>query len=105
MRSQGYQNLYPDELMLEVFGKLNPSGDEKAQHFFSCWRAWHARTLFYSPRNTQTEAEIRQRLQSLGFKNLFDFQIRGGQVRFKTDSDLALAKLSLSAVFGVRDEH
>lgn len=109
MRSEIYQNLYPDELMLETFGKLNPSSEEKAQYFFTCWRAWHSRRLILTGTKisdrVRTEHEVRSRLQSLGFKNLFDFQVRGSQVRFRADSDLALAKLTLSDVFGVQDEY
>jgi hypothetical protein len=93
MRSEVYQSLYPDDLMLETFGKLNPSTTEKSRFYHDSWRDWESHAMYYD-HGAYNIPEFKNILKSLGLRDVFDFQVRRGQVRFKTDLHLALVKLS-----------
>ena len=93
MRSKIYQELYPDELMLQYFGTLSPSVSEKSEFYHTNWQNWEANAMYYD-NELYNEHEIKYRLKSLGLRDIFDFQVRRIQVRFRSASDLAMAKLS-----------
>ena len=93
MRSKIHQELYPDELMLETFGTLNPSSSMKSEFYHGAWQNWQENSFYYDHVEFNTY-EIKNVLKALGFKDLFDFQVRQNQIRFKQASDLAVARLA-----------
>lgn len=93
MRSQIYQDLYPDDLMLQTFGTLTPSNEQKSEFFHDSWLNWREH-LFYYDNAEYNVHEVKKILKSLGFKDFFDFQVRPPQIRFRLASDLAVARLA-----------
>lgn len=89
-RSNTYQSMYPDEYMLEAFGKLNPNVHERNTYFFDLW--CKRRPNRYKV-NTSDKNAIKQCLKSTGLKDLWDFQLRGNEIRFEHPEDLAMFKL------------
>ena len=93
MRSSVYQELYPDDLMWQIFGTLTPSAEAKSEFYHSSWLDWRDNSFIYDNKQFNLH-EIRNILKGLGFKDVFDFQIRQNQVRFRLASDLAVARLA-----------
>lgn len=90
-RSHTYQSLYPDELMLEAFGKLNPSSSEKATYFFEMWVARRSNKIVV---HDIKKYEIKDLLRQLGLRELWDYQLKTNEIRFEHKEDLAMFKLA-----------
>lgn len=93
MRSSIYQELYPDDLMLETFGTLTPSSQAKSEFYHNSWLDWRVNSFIYDNSEFNVH-EVKRILKGMGFKDFFDFQIRPPQIRFRLASDLAVARLS-----------
>lgn len=79
--------------MLETFGTLTPSNDAKSEFYHNSWLDWRENAFIYDNRE-YSAIEVKKALKSLGFKDLFDFQVRPPQIRFRLASDLAVARLA-----------
>ena len=91
-RSNTYRKIFDDDCMIEVFGKLEPSTPERTARFFELWCEWRPNRIKLKPK-TQPYV-IKKQLDQLGMKDLFDFQVRSDEIRFKNKEDYALAILS-----------
>ena len=91
-RSNTYRKLFDDDCMLEVFGTLEPSTPERTARFFELWCEWRPNRIKLNPKTQPYTIKIL--LYDLGMKDLFDFQVRSEEVRFRNQEDYALALLS-----------
>lgn len=94
MRSQFYQNLYPDDLMIKTFGTLTPTTSQKSEYYHTSWRDWSEHAFNYDYKEYSAN-EVKRILKDLGLRDIFDFLVRPNQVRFRLASDLAVAKLAV----------
>lgn len=93
-RSSTYMSIFSDEKMLEAFGKLNPSITERTAFFAECWISW--RPNRYMLNRGRSEKELRRILIEYGLQDLWDFQLKSGQIRFRTSELAAISKLSIA---------
>lgn len=98
LRSNIHQKLYPDDLVLDAFGKLNPSISERTAYFFDCWvdnrpNRYMIKEIISSQRKPII-AEMNMLLDKIGLTPMWDYQIKGSEIRFARASDLAMFKLS-----------
>lgn len=91
-RSNVYQEMYPDEKMLEAFGKLNPSAQERNAYFFDLWLQRRSNSCtITSKRDKQRAKDI---LKAMGLKEMWDYQIRENSIRFEHKQDNAMFKIA-----------
>lgn len=90
-RSNVYQDMYPDEKMLEAFGTLTPSAQERNAYFFDLWlmRRNNAVTI-----NMTDKERAKRILKTMGLKEMWDYQIRDKSIRFEHKQDSAMFKLA-----------
>ena len=93
LRSELHQRLMPDELMLTAFGKLNPSVNERTTYFFDLWMDSNKNVLKLSDRGKLIREIFDKHCRDLGLLPLWDYQIKGVEVRFLRADDLAMVKL------------
>jgi len=95
-RSATHQKLMPDQLLLEAFGKLNPSTSERTMYFFDVWceSKQHSYKLEAPIRPDMIKIRVQDICNKLGFLPLWDYQIKGTEVRFKQQEDLAMFIIS-----------
>lgn len=94
VKSSTLQRIFPDEYMLEAFGKLNPSRSERTVYFFDKWCEWHNNKIKISHLNTQKIHDIQKILDQLGVKEFWDYQMRNGEIRFIDSETLGFFKIS-----------
>lgn len=94
VKSSTLQRIFPNEYMLEAFGKLNPSRSERTVYFFDKWCEWHNHRVKISHLNTQKIYEIQKILDHLGVKEFWDYQMRNGEIRFVDAETLGFFKIS-----------
>lgn len=88
-RSKVYQEMYPDALMMEAFGKLNPTVTEKSNYFFKLWRERRPNRVIING-NTG----VKETLKALQLKEPWDYQYKTTEVRFESAEDMAMFKLA-----------
>jgi len=93
-RSNTYANMFSDEKMLEAFGKLNPTLTERTAYFAECWLEWRANR--YMLIRGKSDRELRKVLIDYGLQDFWDFQLKSGQIRFRTPDLAAISKLSIA---------
>lgn len=98
VRSRLYQEMMPDDLVLPAFGKLNPTLAERTSYFFSKWLDTNANKMFITtaPRDKQFDQVInrfRAYCKECGLRELWDYQVKGNEVRFSRPADLAMIRL------------
>ena len=95
-KSNTMANLFPDELLVEVFGTSSPSMKEKHRYFFDQWMQWkNNRWVPGLVRNASNHGSIvRKKLTDLGLREFWDYQLRPGEIRFASPEYLAMWKLA-----------
>lgn len=102
-RSSLHQRLLPDEAMMKAFGKLNPTVSERTVHFFELWMDSRNYSLQLGERqvigvqklNDKNLRENADKLcKRLGYLPLWDYQIKGLEIRFTSETDLAMFKIN-----------
>jgi hypothetical protein len=95
-RSQTYQSIYPDDLMLKAFGTTTPSNTQKNAYFFQQWSSWkyHSVTLPILVNRAYVTAVCRK----IGLKEFWDYQLRGPTLRFADADMLAFFKMAAADV-------
>lgn len=95
-QSQTMANLFPDELLIEVFGTSSPSMKEKHRYFFDQWMQWkNNQCALDTDRNANNHASvIRSQLRDLGLREFWDYQLRPSEIRFASQEYLAMWKLA-----------
>ena len=97
---------FPDDFMMKAFGTLSPTPSQRLEYFGNNWDKWKDNAFKFPPaaprpafpRNSrnvmseETHSEHINRahiLRDLGIYHLWDFQIRGDEIRFREPSFLA----------------
>jgi hypothetical protein len=93
-RSSTYNRMFSDDKMLEAFGKLNPTLTERTAYFAECWIQW--RPNKYMLIRGKSDRELRKILLDYGLQDLWDFQLKSGQIRFRSSDMAAISKLSIA---------
>lgn len=89
-RSSIYQKQFDDQQMLDAFGTLTPSTEKRTAHFFSLWIDWRKHRVKLKRNSVRP---VRSLLNEIGFKELWEYQLREGEVRFCNPDILAMAVL------------
>lgn len=89
-RSETYQKIYPDELMLKAFGTLTPDVSRRLTYFFDMWMERRKYRCFVD--NTKIKLAINV-LKQIGLKDPWDYQFKGPEIRFSYAEDLAQFKI------------
>ncbi len=115
--SKYYTTLFPDDIMIEVFGHVQPTPSERANYFKNMWYDW-SDNEFVVPKPHGYERMVHQMLEP-HMKALFEWQVRPEMIqdsnmdkndatsnkrymkkvlvlRFKTPELCALGKILLS---------
>lgn len=84
-RSLVYSSIFPDDLMMEAFGVINPSQAQKNEYFFNCWIEWRVNEIktnnVVSPHVFKTATK--DKCNRIGLKEFWDYQVKGFSIRFK----------------------
>ena len=96
--SEIYSNLFPEDLVMAVFGTTMPSQSKKNEYFFTCWMSWKDNELktntVVSP--SVFKKSVKDICNQIGLKEFWDYQTRGFSIRFKEQEMLAFFKISVS---------
>ena len=115
--SKYYTTLFPDDIMIEVFGHTDPSPSDRANYFKNMWYEWSNHEIVM-PKRTGLERVLHDKLEP-HMKALFEWQVRAEMkqdatmdqndttsnkrymrkvlvLRFKTPDLCALGKILLS---------
>ena len=90
-RSSVYQEMYPDDKMMEAFGTLTPSAQVRNAFFFGLWMKRRSNSFALEPKDREKAKCI---LKSLGLKEMWDYQIRDKGIRFEHKQDSAMFKIA-----------
>lgn len=89
--------IYTQELLLRVFGTLEPTLEQRTSWTFHAWRDRRYWCMNFANSNT-TSTQVRSCLLELGLQEFADFLIHGQQVRFHNAELKALATLAASGL-------
>lgn len=89
-RSQTYQSLYPDRLMLAAFGTLTPDIATRSSYFFNLWMKRRPYRYFVQKEKIRLAHAT---LKLLNIKEQWDYQFQGNEIRFEHAEDLAQFKI------------
>jgi hypothetical protein len=95
-RSNTYQAIYPDELMVRAFGTVTPSVLQKNTYFFQQWVEWKSQGITLSidvPRSAVIDV-----CRKIGLKEFWDYQLRGRVLRFSSAEFLAFFKMAATDI-------
>lgn len=89
-RSSIHQAMYPDDQMMEAFGKLNPDTTERTAYFFELWMIRKP----YEVKFTDAPALHHDICKGLGLKAPWDYQIQGNAIRFDNAEQFAYYRIA-----------
>jgi hypothetical protein len=72
--SKYYNTLFPDDVMIEAFGNIQPTPSERANYFKSMWYDWSDYEIVM-PKRTGLERTLHEILEP-HMKALFEWQVR-----------------------------
>jgi hypothetical protein len=72
--SKYYNTLFPDDVMIEAFGNIQPTPSERANYFKSMWYEWSDYEIVM-PKRTGLERTLHEILEP-HMKALFEWQVR-----------------------------
>jgi hypothetical protein len=72
--SKYYNTLFPDDVMIEAFGNIQPTPSERANYFKSMWYEWSDYEIVM-PMRTGLERTLHEILEP-HMKALFEWQVR-----------------------------
>ena len=89
-RSSIHQAMYPDDQMMEAFGKLNPDTTERTAYFFELWMIRKPYEIKFAD-GSATHHEI---CKSLGLRSPWDYQVQGNAIRFDNAEQFAYYRIA-----------
>lgn len=72
--SKYYTTMFPDDVMIEVFGNVQPTPSERATYFKNMWYKWSDNEIVM-PKQHGLERELHEKLEP-HMKALFEWQVR-----------------------------
>jgi hypothetical protein len=98
-RSEIYKEIFDDDEMLAAFGKLNPTVKERTAYFFDRWMDWRNNRLRFSSKIITSDRDhFKEKLKQIGLRDLWDYQFRNNEIRFKDKESLAFFKIVASDI-------
>ena len=85
-----HQAMYPDDQMMEAFGKLNPDTTERTAYFFELWMIRKP----YEVKFADGPASHHDICKGLGLKAPWDYQIQGNAIRFNDAEQFAYYRIA-----------
>tara|TARA_B100000497_G_C7567479_1_gene342078 strand:- start:233 stop:496 length:264 start_codon:yes stop_codon:yes gene_type:complete len=82
--------MYPDDQMMEAFGKLNPDTTERTAYFFELWMIRKPYEIKFTD-NPPLHHDI---CKSLGLRTPWDYQIQGNAIRFDNAEQFAYYRIA-----------
>ena len=89
-QSSIHQAMYPDDQMMEAFGKLNPDTTERTAYFFELWMIRKP----YEVKFADGPASHHDICKGLGLKAPWDYQIQGNAIRFNDAEQFAYYRIA-----------
>ena len=89
-RSSIHQEMYPDNEMMDAFGKLNPDTTERTAYFFELWMIRKPYEIKFAD-GAATHHEI---CKSLGLMSPWDYQVQGNAIRFDNAEQFAYYRIA-----------
>ena len=89
-RSKIYQDHWPDNYMLEAFGKLDPTISERKTYFFERFMEWREHRIRIKQGCMPKVKEI---LKHSGLQVMWEYQVMHNEVRFSKAEHLAWIRL------------
>jgi hypothetical protein len=89
-RSSIHQLMYPDNDMLDAFGKLNPNTTERTAYFFELWMIRKPFEVKFVDGPTAHNDICKE----LGLRTPWDYQIQGNAIRFNTAEQFAYYRIA-----------
>jgi hypothetical protein len=87
--------MYPDSLMVQAFGTTTPDTATRTAYFFDMWMQWRSNRYITSSGSSE---QIRSILKKSGLRDLWDYQLKGNEIRFQYPEDLAMFKIHWESV-------
>lgn len=87
--SKYYTTLFPDDMMLDVFGHKDPTPSDRANYFKNLWNEWSDNQLVFT-KKSGLERIIHNKLDP-HMKSLFEWQVRAEMIEdttFKTKENI-----------------
>lgn len=91
VRSEIYQSIFNDELMMEAFGTLTPSISQRTAYFFELYTEWRPNRIRI---RRGRMPEVKRLLRTTGLKDMWEYQVMHNEVRFAQSDHLAWFRLS-----------
>lgn len=100
-RSDTYQNIFPDDMMLAAFDTTTPTQQQKNEYFFNCWMNWkdNACKCITTTTPSSFKTATKKFCNEAGLKEFWDYQVKGYQVRFKEPTMKAFYKVAMQGQF------
>lgn len=95
-RSNTYQRIYPDDLMIKAFGTVTPSILQKNTYFFQQWVDWKSQSIILPLKVSRTA--VIDVCRKIGLKEFWDYQLRGQVLRFSSAELLAFFKMAAADI-------
>jgi hypothetical protein len=94
VRSDVYQQIYPDHLMQQTFGTTTPTVSTRTAHFFDVWMRRRSNTYHLRGGDGRDlDPEVKSILRGMNLKEPWDYQLKGKEIRFDHVEDLAVFKI------------
>lgn len=91
-----YKEIFSDEEMLAAFGTTRPNVSERTVYFFDCWMKWRDYRFKFEGRFDSIKKEkIKVKLKQIGLRDLWDYQLKNNEIRFKDSDTFAFFKIIL----------
>ena len=96
-RSEIYKNLFIDEEMMDAFGTLTPTVKARTAYFFDKWMMWRNNRIRFTQSivGSAEKEMLRQKLLQIGLRDLWDYQLRGNEIRFRDHESMAFFRLAV----------
>lgn len=80
-RSKFLQDLYPEDLMMAAFNTVTPTPAERSVYFRRLWNDWRGQDCSFMG---GSHASLTAFAKGYGLKFLWDYQMSGIEIRFRT---------------------
>lgn len=94
VRRSDLTQIYDRDFLLQTFGTLEPTLEQRTQWTFHTWRDCRSHALRFNSM-VSTASKVRQELRSLGFAEFADYLIMGNEIRMTSAELKAIVLISM----------
>lgn len=87
--------IYGSEFLLETFGTLQPTVEQRTRWVFETWRDCRAWSVIFATDASMPVTSVRKQLTELGMQEFADYLIKGYELRFRSPEHKAIAVLAV----------